>query len=571
VAKPPAPPPPTGLDEVERAISVLEGRHPEHERTRRETVAAAQERRRAMDKEAAAGSRRRRRRIVVLAANAIAIVVAGAVGWRLFARARTIRASLEEQEAPFQSAGLRELESNSLSGRGTLEVDVPGKSCFVAVAPGASVRARQGAMSLEGSGAIGWCACAPGRVALETSGAGGLALMHVDAQAVGGPLARPWLPLTTSAWGDAGSDCAEGELDAWLGAHQGPRPSPDDAWLGAAPARASLKRAGFRVVSGVDGSHPFAVVESTAGDCMIAVATGDDVLSLRLPGGSRPIARARDSIVWCDAAGATTTIWRQGRGAVVVLAAPGARVGGLLGARECATSGGLHVVAEATWLRDADLGWDATSLLRASTLADVTTTELPTDPGEADARVTAIAASAGARIASGPSDVVVACDPSRTATPPERTTVCASAKPVTWWRRTEAPAMAARAPLPIWLALLGSHPEPDAVARIPEVLALARRLAREGFEPTVFEGVVELPDGVRVVGRAGENAVVAVGLGGKPPWVFPFTDGVPWDLGDPPRVVDLQPGTAVKLVASPPPSSPIDKRRTIVFRRSALR
>lgn len=122
-----------------------------------------------------------------------------------------------------------------------------------------------------------------------------------------------------------------------------------------------------------------------------------------------------------------------------------------------------------------------------------------------------------------------------------------------------------------WLSTLASRAEPDAVARIPEVLALARRLAREGFEPTVLEGVVELTDGVRVVGRAGENAIVAVGLAPKAPWVFPYTDGVPWDLGDPPRTVDLQPGTAVKLVASPAPSSPLDKRRTVVFRRSAMR
>jgi hypothetical protein len=85
----------------------------------------------------------------------------------------------------------------------------------------------------------------------------------------------------------------------------------------------------------------------------------------------------------------------------------------------------------------------------------------------------------------------------------------------------------------------------------------------------VLEGVTELDEGVRVVGRAGEDEVVAVGLGPKPPWVFPYTDGIPWDLGDPPRVVELQPGLAVKLASSPRQSAPIEKRRTVVFRRTA--
>jgi hypothetical protein len=51
--------------------------------------------------------------------------------------------------------------------------------------------------------------------------------------------------------------------------------------------------------------------------------------------------------------------------------------------------------------------------------------------------------------------------------------------------------------------------------------------------------------------------------------VFPYTDGIPWDLGDPPRVVELQPGLAVKLASSPRQSAPIEKRRTVVFRRTA--
>jgi hypothetical protein len=116
---------------------------------------------------------------------------------------------------------------------------------------------------------------------------------------------------------------------------------------------------------------------------------------------------------------------------------------------------------------------------------------------------------------------------------------------------------------------LEPHHEPDAIARVPELVTLARRLARAAFQPTLLEGVTELPDGVRVVGRAGEDAIVAMGLGPRAPWVFPYTDGLPWDLGDSPRVVALQPGAAVKLASSPPSNAPIEKRRTIVFRRIA--
>ena len=90
----------------------------------------------------------------------------------------------------------------------------------------------------------------------------------------------------------------------------------------------------------------------------------------------------------------------------------------------------------------------------------------------------------------------------------------------------------------------------------PSASLLARRLLRDGFEATVFEGVTELPEGVRVVGRAHEDAIVAVGLLPKAPWAVPYSDATPWDLGDTPRVISLDPGLAVKLVAAQPPGVP---------------
>lgn len=548
---------------------MLEGRHPEHERTRRETLAAAEARRLDLEREAENRSRRRQRRILVILAGAIALAVAGVVVWRLLTRLYAIHVSLERGEAPFRAAGLTEMASNELTGHRTLEADGPAASCFVALAPGATIRARQATMSLEARGSAGWCACAPGRVLLETTGGDGLSLLRIDARAIGGPLARPWVGFTPSVWGDADTDCAEASLDEWIGARQPAPPVIDDSWLAVSPARAPLKRAGFRLVSRVDPARPFGVVRSTAGDCMIATAGAGDVLSLRVAGGARPIAGAHGPIAWCDAAAAVTSVWREGRGEVTVIAAPGSRVGGMLGARECARDAGMTLAA--TWLRDVDLGWSAGSLLRASSLSDVATAELPTTPGAPEARIAAIALSRAAHATFSPSDTLVACDPPRDSTPAELTMVCASVGPVAWWSRADGPAFAARAPLPTWLSILASQRARDALGHIPPMLALSRRLAREGFEPTILEGVEELTEGVRVVGRAGEDAVVAVGLAPKSPWVFPLTDGVPWHLGDPPRVVELRPGAAVKLVSLPTPSSPLDKRRTVVFRRAATR
>lgn len=568
--KPPDPPPQKGLDEVERAISVLEGRHPEHERTKRETMAAVEERRHVLEAELAASARRRRRRTVVIAANVVALGAAGFVTWRLVSRAHAIRAALEVAERPFVAAGLAEIASNEVAARSLVEADTPASGCFVAVATDGAVRARAGSAVVEGGGSVGWCSCQPEHVTVEAlSGTGGLALLHVDAKAVGGPLARPWLAFAPAEWGRGGSECADAMLDAWIGDGHWPRAAVDASGLDATKERAALKKAGFRFASAVDEGRPFGVVEAAAGDCLLAIASHDDVLSLRATGGARRIAGAKGAIAWCNSAAETTTVWREGgTAAVLVLAAPATRVGGLLGARECAEIAGLRVPADGTWLRDEDLAWDATSVLRASALGSVAAGPLPQEPSGTKTRLSAVAWATGATVLWEPSGAVVACDPKLDTASHEHESVCASTEPVAWWRKTDVAAAAASAPLPLWLSSLDARREPDAVATVPQLLSLARRLVRDGFEPSVLEGVTELTDGVRVVGRAGEDAVVAVGLGPKPPWAFPFTDDVPWDLGDQPRVVALQPGAAVKLVSTPPPNAPIEKRRTVVFRHA---
>jgi hypothetical protein len=239
-----------------------------------------------------------------------------------------------------------------------------------------------------------------------------------------------------------------------------------------------------------------------------------------------------------------------------------------LGTRECAEIAGFPVTSDAAWLGEDDLGWDAAAILRASALDEITVGPLPAAPAAADDRIASVVVSSKASVAWDPPKVVVACDPPLDVDAGSRETLCAHAAPVAWWQRGEAQAFAARASVPTWLSLLASRHEPDAIARVPELLTLTRRLKRDGFEPTTLEGIKELPDGVRIMGRAGEDAVVAIGVGPKPPWVFPYTDRIPWDLGDRPAVVPLKPGEYVKLTASPSPNAPEEKRRTLVLRHS---
>ena len=399
-------------------------------------------------------------------------------------------------------------------------------------------------------------------------------MLRIDASALGGRLARSFIGFTPGSWGDGGDggrDCADTMLDGWIAARHWPIPPANEGWLDARPSRASLRQSGLRMIGAVEKAHPFGVVETTAGDCTMAVGDPGESLSLRAPGGSWLVSHARGALVWCSSTPTLFTVWRDGVSPVAVLASSASRIGGALGSRECAAEAGIPLTPDATWLRDEDLPFDAGALLRSSTLVDITTSVLHAEPDPPDARIVALALPRGARVVSEP-DAVVACDPPLAVAPGEtlgfRESICAPGAPISWIKKSGNAGGSARAPLPFWLSSLEGHGEAGAIARIPELLSLARHLARGGFEPTRFEGLTELPRGVRVTGRAGEDAVVAVGLSAKPPWILPYSDGAPWDLGDAPRIVSLKAGDAVTLTSSQSPSMPLNARRTVVFRHA---
>lgn len=581
MAKPREPQEPE-LDEVERALSILEGRHPDHQRTARQTRAAAVERQAALAKERATSLRRQRRRALVIGLNVAALAGASVVAWRLVARAQTMREELDRVSAAFVAAGWSEIASNVVTARPRLDVEVPGSSCVVALSSsGEPIAIKEEGRTLEAPGSVGFCTCESGvKTIVEARGSStlnavGISLVRIDARAIGGPLARSWATPTPALWGDGGFECAEATIDAWLADGHASASSADDAWLEQEPTRAPLRRAQFHVVARVPPERPFIAVTTPAGQCVLAVAGESDLLSLRLSGGARPISRARGSLIWCAAEAATVTVWREGAAPVVALAAPAEALGGLLGTRESAAAAGVIVDSVATWLSDADLAWDARCVMRASLRAgaatDVVSAPMPAEPGVPAAQLVALSLAPEARVAWEPVSAAPACDPPLGSAGTMRESVCIHAAPAAWWRKGDAPAATARGSLPFWLAPLEPVREPAAVALVPKLLALARQLGADGFTPTLLEGVTELVDGIRVVGRANEDAIVAVGLGPTAPWVHPFTRERPWNLGDSPGVVQLGPGESVKLTALPLPGAPLDRRRTVVFRREVRR
>jgi hypothetical protein len=125
----------------------------------------------------------------------------------------------------------------------------------------------------------------------------------------------------------------------------------------------------------------------------------------------------------------------------------------------------------------------------------------------------------------------------------------------------------AGAPIPFWLTVLAGRREPAALRAELSLLALARRLTSEGFEPTMFSGVTELAPGrISVLGLAHDESVVAVEVMGVAPWIIPYSDQGPWAADGEPREVPLTAGARVTLKAMPPPDEAQKERRTVVFR-----
>jgi hypothetical protein len=352
-----------------------------------------------------------------------------------------------------------------------------------------------------------------------------------------------------------------------------------DAWLAARPNRAELKTAGFKVTDIVRSSAPFGVVDIAAGSCVLIVPENPhDKPSLRLKSGVIAIGPAAGTEAWCTSSDALAILQREegaskANGEIAMLAAPAAKIGGLFGAREVAERAKLAPAA--ITLPSSDYGWSAKQLLVSCAIPEtlITVSNTPDLGNDPDARIIALSVDKPNMVTPDtPPDVFSFCDP-----PLNQSTIsmCVFSGPQKWRvSGAETQAGLARAKLPFWLFGLQGVSEPAAMKLETQLIGLARRLRRDGFEPTTIEAVTEQDKGAEVLGRAKEDAFVAVTLVPTPPWVFAYTDSAtehPWSVeaGDDPRIVPIKPleRLTVVPVIDKPKLPPKSIRRTVVFRR----
>lgn len=587
-----APPPkpkskqtPEDLAEVERALSVLQGRHPEHERVRREDEESRARRSAELDAVSTLETRRIRSRRALMVGGVTAVGIVAVAGAVVLRSELARRGRIEEAADPFRAMGFVVVDTSSRGEPSKVAAEVPAGCVLATSSTGANVRIAHAGGAVEGPVPVLTCLCEGGRVTVtgEMKAGEGLALLRMDASAFGGSRAFAFLPFAPGTTGQSDQACAEGSLDAWLDAERWVQESPAGAahpsaavtpaagerWLTADPRRAALRSAGFDLRAIVRPEAPFAVVEVAAESCVLLVASRpDDRPSLRLKGGTLAVGPAPGNTLWCTAAAALVLAQREGAGELGVLSAPAARMGGLAGAREASARAELPIGAAT--VPAGDRGWSARQVLLASGIPEtlITSADAPDLGGDAEARIVALSLEKpGALVADLPPDVFSFCEP---ALDKALSTVCVFSGPQKW-RADGAGTVAglARAKHPFWLFGLQGVNEPAALKAETQLVNLARRLRREGFEPTTIEAVTDLDRGAEVLGRANEDAIVAFALAPVAPWVFPYTDGPAWGLEGEPRIVPIAPLERVTVTGVSKSLPPKAIRRTVVFRRRA--
>lgn len=570
---------PDDLHEVERALSVLQGRHPEHERARREDAETRERRAALLDTVARSDAKRARSRraligVVVLPVLALFAYI-GVFGRREMAR----RAQIDAVSESFRAHGFTALDTSLRGSTGTAEATAePG--CMLAVSTDTkpvTITRGGGGNTLNSAAPALFCTCASEKITVTSpvGGAGGVALLRADPALIGGSRAFGYAPFKPASSHVTDEACAEASLDAWVEAKHYPHAPVDDAWLSAVPARAALGAAGFHVTVVGRPDQRFVVVEVPRETCVLAASEGkDDRLVLRVKGEPAPVADARAVIGRCAQTETTLLVSREGAGQLTVLIAPAAKVGGALGLRETTSSAGLSIAAIA--ITATDHAWDAKQLLLASAIPEaiITTAAAPDVALDADARIVALSLETPSALRPDTAPgVQSACLPALDAKTPSA--ICVFSGVQKWRSPSNASGDLpvgglARSKLPFWLYTMQGVKEPAALEGITKLLAVARVLARQGFAPTTLEALIEQPLGVEVLGRTGEDAVVAVGVAPSEPWVYPLSDDAPWTLDSPPQIALVKPLQKVTLTTTLKKLPPASTRRTVVFRRQKL-
>jgi hypothetical protein len=566
MAEPPQKPKPSadasgGLEEVERALSVLGGRHPEAVRAEREAAEAKARREAARIGEAAAERTRRRRTLVLAALGVVLLVALGGTALWLRARARTREAVVQAREAPFGRLGFTEVEA--LAGT-SLQIEVDAPSCWVvlgALGDTTTTVTRGATPTPVPGGAAVFCTC--GAESILATAPAELRTLRVPATDVGGVLALEHvLPSPHTSIGGSEA-CDVDHLAAWART-RAPRGAAST------PPSEALAARGFTSAPGLAEPYPFVVIAPERDRCVLAEAVGGTLTLVGREGGGPPT----PFFALCDAKGEGAILRRNGSGAVNVASVAGVRIGGAIGMREALVAAGR--VDTPLVVRDDDRAALAEETLRASVVPEPKSAfGAPLLAQSApDARVVLVSSKDGSMyLAEGPSGATFQCSPPLSVVADDR--LCVETAPHSWhlpW--PDAVGALAWGPLPYWMSAFHELPagsRADALGPELALLTLARRLAARGFDPTIVEGVTERERGVDVLGRSGEDAVVVVGTWPAPPFVgtygAPGED--PWPIDGEPRVVPLRGGERLALTTKNAPSAPLAARRTVVFRHAA--
>jgi len=553
------------LEEVERALSVLGGRHPEQVRAERLAAEAAAKRRAQHEAEAAAQARAAWKRRVLAVVAFACVSAVGFFAWRALAARRAHEQAIAPLVARYTALGFDELPSALTAPQDRVSVSTIAGDCYAFVASdGAQVYVESPSARADAQSEAVMCTCSSGTVTARANGV--VRALHIAGSAFGGTIGFAFARQGKDVHPVLAMDgaCNDDMVAAFARGKRYPKQAADGAWLAAHPA---LAAAGFTTFATAPPSSPAVFVESPAARCYVA-SSGND-LSLWMLGSSieKPIEHVRGPIAWCTAKEATFIVERTGvPSSIAVVSAPSARVGGVLGLREIARAADLHVEP---WTRADERGALAMDTLRASVVPDPVATACETiDPARAkDARVLLFV---GAPLTTN--DLDFRCAPALGA--PEA--LCVEARSLAWHApppKSDAdpsPCAVAYGALPYWMSALGESRDASQELLDAELalVAFARKLTARGFFPGVIEGVTEKSDSVEILGRSGDDAIVAVGLWPAPPFVHPYTDGASWTLDGEPRVIPVRGGERVTLSVPRGSVVPIDKRRTVVFRRT---
>ena len=576
----------TGFDEAERALALLQGKDPGKVRLQRilrqqEQFEADLAARRLAQRKAEIDEEKRKRNKAIAIKAAIGVSIASVVGvavwlaWAYFQRHQVATGAFEKNAAPWLSQGF------ALSG--TKFGDLPSTSvqvadgCALALGVDASgaplaLKINLGGAVSDATGTALFCSCDP--MSLSVSAANSsrdstVGILRISGEKSGGPL------VSSAAWPTANvsiptpNDCLLRLLDSHASKRVAPKIIPE---IKAPEAvQKGLERAGMKQV--IATREAVAVVPRDNDTCYVAIAgSKGEGLSLRVGDNKFAIAEQRGRpLAWCDSAAGPRALLRAdlGDGGLVVFAGNSSRIGGALGAR--ALTHRATGVDPALWTNPAELVRDAIDALRASGIAESTIKSLDVVGSKpaANERVVSLSLADEASFAFDPgASAKVRCSPQLELG--ARQTVCLHAEPEAWNHVSVRGSIGATsAPLPIWMSALANVSDPAALEAMVSLLAVARSLLPERYEPVLTEGVHETLGVFEVIGRANEDAIAAYVLSPKAPFITPLIDPKkpPSTLTEP-VIFTLKPGASVRLVPGAALSGPPADRRVVVFRRS---